>query len=190
MMFKWQNGLRYSVPLVEMVKNFIYEMSELSTRQIPLRVQVNLFSTQTSGELMDLAEKIFSIEMRPPRLYIWEDRGRMSSNPTSQTITNILLFFTLLFHLLSLPTFDGHWLNDSKALERKGWLGKPIAVTHPDGVPPGLVVFRVSRDLTGVSCVSWSPRGSSSNVSCTPRSSSEAQNKCSFANTLLYDGLL
>lgn len=57
MMLKWENGVHYSVPLVGMVKIYIYEMSELATCQDPLRVQVNLFSTQTHGKRMNLAEK-------------------------------------------------------------------------------------------------------------------------------------
>ena len=47
-------------------------------------------------------------------------------------------------------------IDDGEALERPDRLEQPIAAARPDGVPPGRVGFRVSRDLAGVSCVSRS----------------------------------
>jgi hypothetical protein len=41
----------------------------------------------------------------------------------------------------------GWWINDGETLEWSGRLGQPRDAACPNGVPPGRVGFRVSRDL-------------------------------------------
>ena len=84
----------------------------------------------------------------------------------------------------------GWWIDDSEALELPGRLEQPIAVARPDGVPPGRVGFRVSRDLASVSCVSRSLRDSSGDVSCVSRSSPGAHGDVFVCEQILDEGCI
>jgi hypothetical protein len=89
--------------------------------------------------------------------------------PIDKTTTKTIYLFTLSSSLFpstsprSSSVLHGRWIDDDEALERLGRLEQPIAAARPNGIPPGRVGFRVSRDLVGVSCVSRSRRGSSGN---------------------------
>jgi len=86
------------------------------------------------------------------------------------SILYFLFYFPIYYFFSFFVVDDVHCFNDGEALERWGWLGQPIAA--PWRLPPRRVVFRVSRDLAGVSCISRSRRGSSGDMSCVSRSSS------------------
>jgi hypothetical protein len=90
---------------------------------------------------------------------------------------NLLPFFYPIFPSTSHSSsvLHGRWIDDDEALERLGRLEQPIATARPDGVPHGCVVFRVSRDLVSVSCISRFRRGSSGDVSCVSCSALEAR---------------
>jgi hypothetical protein len=114
-----------------------------------------------------------TIENQTPYKYKgWRPIDNIKSNLS----IHLLFIFSHTFpiyHFFSLFVLDDvHCFNDGEALERSDRLGQLIAVAHPDGVPPGRVGFRVSRDLADVSCVSCSRWGSSGDVTCVSRSPS------------------
>jgi hypothetical protein len=103
-----------------------------------------------------------------------------SQDPNTQSSKTHLLSLYPLFPSISSPrslSMLHGWRidDDDDVLEQSGQLGKPIATAHPDRVPPRRVGFRFSRDLTGMSYISCSWRGSSGDVSCILRSLLEAQ---------------
>jgi hypothetical protein len=73
---------------------------------------------------------------------------------------NLLPLLTLFSQSTSSPhsssVLHGWRIDDDDAQGRSGRLEQPIAAACPEGVPPWRVGFRVSRDITGVSCVSRS----------------------------------
>ena len=120
----------------------------------------------------------FSYVVRPPLPLIDWLSSHLSNRHKTQQI-NLLPLFIIFSQSTSSPrsssVLHGWRIDDDDALERSGWLEEPIAAARPDRVPLGRVRFRVSRDLAGVSCVSRSRRGSSSDMSCVSRSSLKAQ---------------
>jgi len=98
----------------------------------------------------------------PPYKYKVHGRLRCPTHTIVQKTNLLPLFYPNFLSTSphSSSALHGWWINDGEALER------PIATACPNGVPPGHVGFRVSRDLTGVSCVSHPRRGSSGDMSC------------------------
>jgi hypothetical protein len=101
-----------------------------------------------------------------------------------------IIAFPIYFCFSFFIAANGYWFNDDEALERSGRLGQPIAAALPDGVPPGRVGLRVSRDLVG--CLAYHVSGEAPPATCLAYRAHRWRHQvmCSCVNTFLGDGRL